>query len=174
MEGGRGESTPFTGFPVFDHPDYENCHRHGDNNMNTTTQLDRVEKIASSLYLCSLAASPEKDALFQMLIDLEVDGPTKPLLVVGSTHPHHYGDGYCIAVLNPDQSLFEKILPGCGISDPILKWLVRGKCDLALQLWINTIGGFRTARTCLYKSRQPSPARVPWRAREIGRATNRP
>lgn len=142
--------------------------------MNATTPLDRVEKVATGLYLCSLAASPEKDALFQVLVDLEVDDTTKPLLVVGSTHPHYYGDGYCIAVLNPDKSLFEKITPGCGISNPILKWLVRGKCDLALQLRINTNGGFSSTRTCQYKSRQPSLARVPWRAREIGKTMNRP
>lgn len=141
--------------------------------MKTASLFDKVEKIMSHQYLCALKASPEEDALFRTLVDVRLDGTTKPLLMVGTTHPR-FGDGSCIAVLNPDERLLHAIIPGCGYSSSILKWMVSGKSDLALQLWINTNLGFRTTRGCQYKSRHPFPPRVPWRAEEIGKTMNRP
>lgn len=127
--------------------------------MKTITQFDKVEKVVSSLYLSALESSAEKDAMFRTLMDVDLDGSTKPLLVVGITHPW-YGDGSCIAVLNPDKSLISKIKPGCGYCGFIWKEIVQGKCDLMLSLWINTNVGFSAQRGTQYENRRPSPARI--------------
>lgn len=126
--------------------------------MKPITLYDKVEKVVSSLYSCALESSADKDVMFCILIDVNLDGCTKPLLVVGTTHPL-YGDGSCIAVLNPDKSLLTKIIPGVGYSNFILKEIVQGKCDLTLSLWINTNAGISTQRSTQYKYRRPSPAR---------------
>jgi hypothetical protein len=131
--------------------------------MKPATLFDKVEKVLCDQYRCSLGASPQKDAYFRALMDVDLDGSLKPLLIVGSTHPDYYGDGTCFAVLNPDESLLDTLEPGVGYGGTGLKDRVRGKCDLTLELWINTIGGFRTTRTCQYRSRRLAPPRVPWR-----------
>ena len=127
--------------------------------MKPITMYDKVEKIASGLYLRALESSPEKDASFRVLIDVDLDGSTKLLLVFGTTHPS-FGDGSCIAVLNPNESLFSKLSLVGACTGLILKEMVQGKCDLTLGLWINTNMGFSTTRTCQYKSKS-SPASFP-------------
>lgn len=123
--------------------------------MKPVTQFDKVEKIAASLFLCAIQSSAKTSVMFRNLIDVDIDGSTKPLLVVGHAHPG-YGDGSCIAILNPDKSLISKIIPGCGYSSFILKELVQRKCDLTLALCININCGYRSVRGTEYKCREPS------------------
>ncbi len=122
--------------------------------MNTIAICDKIEKIATKIYSCELESS-SSDSLFRSLIDVDCDGNSKSLLIVGSTHPY-FGDGYCIAVLNPEKGLLQKITPGCAYNPYILKELVQGKCDLTLSLWINTNEGFNVSRSVNYKCRKPS------------------
>ena len=126
--------------------------------MKPITLLGKVEKSCISLYLCALESSAGKDAMFRTLLDVDLDGCTKPLLVIGTTHPW-FGDGSCIAVLNPDKSLISKLKPGCGYGNFILKEIVQGKCDLMLSLWINTNVGFSVQLRTRYKCQRPTPAR---------------
>lgn len=141
--------------------------------MNITTLYDKVEKVASSLYSCALESSAETDSIFRTLVNVDFDGSLKPLLVVGTTHPY-FGDGHCIAVLNPDKNLLNIVIAGVGYADFFLKEVVRGKCDLTLALWINTNVGFRADRTFKYKCRKASPARFSLEDMEIERFMNKP
>lgn len=138
--------------------------------MKPTSLFDKVEKVASSLYLCALGSSAKESVMFRNLIDFHVDECKKPLLVLGHAHPSH-GDGSCIAILNPDESLVRKIIPGCGYSSFILKGIVARKCDLALSLWINTDDGFniwRMIHGTRYKCRESVPAKFTLPAIKLG------
>lgn len=129
--------------------------------MKVPTLFEKVEKVASSLYLCALRSSANESVMFRNLIDFHVDGCKKPLLVLGHAHPSH-GDGSCIAILNPDESLVSEIIPGCGYSSSILKEIVTRKCDLALSLWINTDDRrniWRMIHGTRYKRRESPPAK---------------
>ncbi|MBU0593846.1 MAG: hypothetical protein KKH74_08940 [Gammaproteobacteria bacterium] len=135
--------------------------------------FDKIEKIAVKHYLCALESSATEDSLFRTLMNVDMDGSMKPLLVVGVTHPWFY-DGFFIAVLNPDISLISKINPGCGSSDFILKEIVSKKCDLMLSSWVYTYKGFKVSRSTTYKSRNPCSARFPFQKLQLEGALNRP
>lgn len=126
--------------------------------MKTITLSDKVEKAATNLYLCALESSAQSESTFRMLINIDFDGSIKPLLVAGRAFKSR-DEGHLIAVLNPDKNLLNKIIPGCGYGNLILKEIVQGKCDLALALWINTNIDLNVSRSTQYKSRKPSPAR---------------
>lgn len=126
--------------------------------MKTITLFDKVEKAATSLYLCALESSAQSDSIFRMLMNVDFDGSIKPLLVAGRAFKLR-DEGHLIAVLNPDKNLLNKIIPGCRYGNLILKEIVQGKCDLSLALWIKTNIGLNVSRSTQYKSRKPSPVR---------------
>jgi hypothetical protein len=108
-----------------------------------------------------------------MFMDVDLDGHTKPLMIVGRTHPR-LGNGYCIAVLNPCKSLLSQIDPGFAYDDRILTKIVKGKCDLALSLWINPELGFYPSRETQYENHKSSPARFSLLEIQMAGTLNRP
>jgi hypothetical protein len=95
--------------------------------------------------------------MFRITVDVDVDGSIKTLLVVGNAHPS-FEDGSLIAVLNPDESLLSRIMPGCAYSRS-LKEIVRGKCDVMLYMWVDAFRKDKVHYTDEYIARKPSPAK---------------
>lgn len=125
--------------------------------MKTITLSDKVEKAATSLYLCALKHSAETDSEFSTLINVNFDGNVKPLLVVGRAYRLR-GQGHCMVTLNPDKSLLSKLLPGSAYHKLDLIEIVQGKCDLMLDFWIDNYG-IRCGHKNQYRSRKASPAK---------------
>lgn len=126
--------------------------------MNTITLSDKVERIAFSMFLCAAKSSGEKSLIFRNLINVEIDGCTMLLLVLGHAYPGQR-DGSCIAILNPNKSLVSQIIPGYRYSSLILKGLVTGRCDLTLAFWMDMTMGINIRRTIKYLSSPLSPAK---------------
>jgi hypothetical protein len=106
-----------------------------------------------------LETSKKKPSLFREFMEIEVDGSTKLLMIVGATNQFYDSDNICIAVLNPDRILLRKLHPGIGYNGSKLRRLLQRKCDLALALQINVGHGLRVDPYFEYMSRVTEPPR---------------
>jgi hypothetical protein len=87
-----------------------------------------------------------------------VDGEPKPLLIVGTAHGK-VADGSCIAILNPDQDLVDKLGGSWGAHPVIFRETVAKKCDLAISLWIDAYKVDGVGKGIIYIAQQPKPAK---------------
>ncbi len=118
-----------------------------------------LQRVAARHFWSVIPDSPDAHGWFKALSTVDIDGEVKPLLLVGSAH-RHFEDGYCIAVLNPEQALVDEIPPGCAYNAPILRHQVRKRCDAAINVAFAGGGSVRTSEIIgSYISRTPAPAR---------------
>ena len=120
--------------------------------------VETVKQIAVSFFRSILPFSAAQNGTFKALLSAKVGDEVKPLLLIGNAHSK-IEDGHCIAVLNPDKTLVDSIIAGCGYDTGILKWKVAKRCDIALDVWVDaykTDGVFVGTR---YRSRSPQPAK---------------
>jgi hypothetical protein len=120
--------------------------------------VERIKAIAVAHFLAVLYASADHQAPFKLLITIQVDGEPKPLLIVGTAHGK-VEDGSCIAVLNPDQDLIDKLGGSWGAHPFIFKEAVAGKCDLAISLWIDAYKVNGVDKGIIYVAKQPKPTK---------------
>ena len=123
--------------------------------MNT---VEQVKQAAVRHFLGVLPSSAGDNGMFRSMSTMHVGGENKPLLLVGNAHSR-VEDGHCIAILNPDQELIDKIHAGCAYSSAILKEIVAKRCDLALDVWIDAYKADGIYLGPVYKSRNPKPAK---------------
>lgn len=148
----RACKAPLPALPPQVHPNFPLRYQPGGD-----SPVDKVKTIAVSHFVSVLTASPEMDGLFRSLLTVEVDGERKPLLLVGNAHGR-IEDGHIIAILNPDQELLDQIVPGCAYNGFILKEILAGRCDLALDLWVDAYKVNGVAECIRYVARQVRPA----------------
>jgi hypothetical protein len=98
--------------------------------------LNEVKDIAVDIFDSVLKASADSGGIFRVLITAKIEGKEKPLLIVGNANSS-FEDGSCIAVLNPDKDVLQRIQGGVYYHNDILKKTVQGKCDLMVELWID-------------------------------------
>ena len=122
--------------------------------MNESAQ---VEKVAVDLWNNVLSVSPEDNGPFKMLVSMKTGDSTKPLLLVGNVHGR-IQDGYCIAVLNPDKSLCDELVPG-GYSHKLLTEIVARRCDLMVNVWIDACKDRPVSSVRKYTARKCMPAK---------------
>jgi hypothetical protein len=89
-------------------------------------QIQQMVDVAAGVITGVFVSTGKPDVAFKRNIELE-EGQGKNLLVVGSIH-RDYDDGFCVAVLNPDEALTEQLEGGVGYNAPALKHLVAGRC----------------------------------------------
>lgn len=119
---------------------------------------NKVTEIAYGIFNTLLVSSDNNDTPFYALIDINVDGVIKPLLILGLTHPSHE-DGRVIAILNPDTDLVSRLSAMCGYDDQIIKEIVSQKCDLMVSFWVDAYKADPVPYVFSYKSRTPSTAK---------------
>ena len=112
-------------------------------------ELAQVKALSADVLRCMLASVPEDNGTFRLVSSMTSDPLSKSVLLVGSTH-RAFDDGYCIAILNPDEKLLEKINPGVGYTSKILQEIVRGHCDAALT---SRLAGGKVHQTWAYRAR---------------------
>lgn len=122
--------------------------------------VDQVKQAAISYFLGILYSSADHCAPFRAMVSMNVDGTVKPLLLVGTAHGK-VEDGHCLALLNPDESLANRIVAGCGYNGRVLKEIVAKRCDVALDIWIDAYKPAERAVTVMtrYKAQHFQPAR---------------
>jgi hypothetical protein len=120
--------------------------------------VERIKAIAVAHFLAVLYASADHQAPFKILITTQVGGTRKPLLIVGTAHGK-VEDGSCIAVLNPDQELIDKLGGSWGAHPFIFKEAVAQKCDIAISLWIDAYKVNGVDKGIIYVAKQPKPAK---------------
>ncbi len=118
--------------------------------------IEQVKQMAVGYLKGVMTIGPDDEATFRMLITATVGGEVKPLLLLGNAH-RKYDDGHCIAILNPDAELVDKLGAGCGCSGANLKDMVTKRCDAMLDVWVG--GGSRTSLGCRYKAQSFQPAK---------------
>jgi hypothetical protein len=94
-------------------------------------QIEQIKDVAAGIVKGILASDGKPDVDFKRVISLE-PGEHQELLVVGRAH-REFNDGYCIAVLNPNEALIERLNPA-GYTCAILKELVAGHCDAMVKV----------------------------------------
>ena len=119
---------------------------------------EKIIKIAASLFKSVLLISFDQQGTFRIVVTVDIRGEGVPLLVLGNTHSAAE-DGHCIAILNPDRVLLEKVQAGCAYSTDGLKKIVQGKCDLMVDLWIDAYKENSISEISSYVSRDPKPAK---------------
>lgn len=97
------------------------------------TEFSQIQQVASAILSAVLNNSTSDDAGVKTMVSTEINGQQQQLLIVGNTH-RHFNDANCVAVLNPDESLFGKINTGVGYTSAILKEIVAKRCDAMLQV----------------------------------------
>lgn len=122
--------------------------------------VEEIKQAAVSSFRNILRASADHNGRFRMVMTTRAGGADKPLLIVGNAHGV-VEDGHCIAILNPDKELVDLIKPGCAYGKQGLKEIVSKRCDLALDLWIDSYKEPEHAVSVIsrYRARQPSPAK---------------
>jgi hypothetical protein len=94
-------------------------------------QIEQIKDVAAGIVKGLLASAGKVDVDFKRVISLEA-GEHKELLVVGRAH-REFNDGYCIAVLNPNEALIERLNPSY-YNNALLKELVAGHCDAMVNV----------------------------------------
>lgn len=117
-------------------------------------EIEQMKALAAGVLRSILAASPEHNGTFRLIVTTNIGETPKPLLMVGNAH-RHFEDAHGIAVLNPDQRLLDEVRPGVGYSHGILKEMVSGQCDAMVDVWV--VGG-HVRQGCTYRARQKRPA----------------
>jgi hypothetical protein len=116
-------------------------------------EIEQMETLAADVLRSVLAASPENNGTFRLVVTTSIGDTPKPVLIVGNAH-RHFEDAHGIAVLNPDQRLLDEIRPGVGYNHGILKEIVSGRCDAMVEVWL---AGDHIQRGCTYRARQKRP-----------------
>lgn len=124
--------------------------------MKQITQ--HLQQLAARQFWSVLPGSPDAHGRFKAVVTTEIEGETKPLLLVGSAH-RNFDDGYCIAVLNPEHALIDEIPPGCAYNDLILREQVRQRCDAAVLVLFGGGAGKDGWVTGSYTTKTPAPSR---------------
>ena len=118
----------------------------------------RIVVMAVNHFLNVLQMSADHQGRFKTVITVQIDGESKPLLIAGTAHGA-VEDGSCIAVLNPERELVDK-LSGCwGAHPPIFKEVIAMKCDVGVSLWIDAYKPNGVVEITRYVAKQPCPAR---------------
>ena len=119
---------------------------------------DKVTKMAHDFFNIVLASSGKDDAPFYMLVDVNLDGEIKPLLILWHAHPSRQ-DGSVLAVLNPDRMLVSELSAVCGYGVDILKEIVCKRCDLMVCFWVESYLKNPDPRVSSYQARRPAKAK---------------
>jgi hypothetical protein len=124
--------------------------------MNTVEQL---KEVAVNTFLAMLPASADDNSAFRVLLTTKVDGEVKPLLLIGNAHGA-VEDGHCLAVLNPDPALCERLVAGCAYTHGILRELVAMRCDLAMFFQIDAYKKVKPVKLVTkYQAEEAKPAK---------------
>ena len=118
---------------------------------------EKVKEIAVSLFKSVLKISSDQHGTFRLIVTAKIQDEDKPLLILGNAHSE-IEDGHCIAILNPDKSILNKVVAGCSYPADSLKEIVGGKCDLTVDLWIDAYKTNGVSEISSYKARNPKPA----------------
>ena len=117
---------------------------------------EKIQEIVLSHMLSSLKNSKAKATATRLITMIDIALVSKPLLIVGTSY-QPYEDGHYIAVLNPDESIINKIIAGCSYGGRTLNEIVSGKCDFMLDLSIVVYKNTRITVANKYQSRSPKP-----------------
>ena len=119
---------------------------------------EEVKEIAINIFNTILKSSADSGGTFRVLITAKIEEKEKPLLVVGKAHAS-FEDGHCIAVLNPDENVLDKVQGGVYYHGDFLKKTVQGKCDLMVELWIDAYKEDGVSVTGKYQAREGNEAK---------------
>ena len=111
-------------------------------------QIQQMLDVATGVMNGVFITTGKPDVYFKQTIELERGGE-KNLLVVGSVH-RDFDDGYCVAVLDPDDKLVAQLNGGVGYTGPILKEMVAGRCKAMVHVMCT---GRKTYLATTYRSR---------------------
>ncbi|KFB73747.1 MAG: hypothetical protein AW09_000994 [Candidatus Accumulibacter phosphatis] len=117
-------------------------------------EIGQMKTLVAGVLRSVLAASPENNGTFRLVVTTSIGDTSKPVLIVGNAH-RRFEDAHGIAVLNPDQRLLDEIRPGVGYNHGILKEIVSGRCDAMVDVWLV---GDNVRQGCTYRARQKRPA----------------
>lgn len=118
--------------------------------------FQKIEKITLGVFSALIKDSNTGDGTFRITVMANIDGSPKPLLILGSTHAR-YEDGYCIAILNPDKSIVERLNPAVVYCD--IKEICAGRCDMMAEMFISLYQQEPVEFTDKYKARYPKEAK---------------
>ncbi len=96
--------------------------------------LDRIQKIAIDQFNLIFKQTQGYSRTFKLLIPAGTD----QLLILGIMNTRFKYDT-CVAILNPSDELTKTLVPGHAYTGNLLQKIVKGKCDLMVDLLVKTI-----------------------------------
>lgn len=120
--------------------------------------VEQVKQIAVNYWYSALKSAPDQNGTFKMVVSARIGDTTKPLLLVGNAHGK-IEDGHCIAVLNPDEALLDRIKAGCAYMPGHLKEIFAKRCDVIVDLFIEAYKNNRVGTITTYRARDMKPAK---------------
>lgn len=120
--------------------------------------IDQIKQVAGSMLGCAITTSTVDSQLFRVMTTIHTVDGVKPLLIVGTANGK-FEDGGCIAVLNPDQGLIEKIRSGVGYSWYNLKMIASRRCDAMIRIRNETFREDGVTISGKYVARRAQPAK---------------
>ena len=96
--------------------------------------LDSIKNTAIDQFNLIFKQNKDYNRTFKLLIPAGTD----QLLILGIMNTRFKYDT-CIAILNPSEELTKSLVPGNAYTGNLLQKIVRGKCDLMLDLLVKTL-----------------------------------
>lgn len=87
--------------------------------------------------LRTLIGHAGKSGKFKAMVTINIGAEEKPVLLLGKANGLPFEDGDAIAVLNPDESLYDRLTAGTSYAGPLLTEIVSGKCDAMVHVWLD-------------------------------------
>jgi hypothetical protein len=95
--------------------------------------IDLIKNKAIEQFRSIYEENEEYDRTFKLLIPVGTD----KLLILGIMNTRFKYDT-CVAILNPSDELTSSLVPGHAYTGNLLKKIVKGKCDLMVDLLVKT------------------------------------
>lgn len=127
--------------------------------------IDLIQQISVKTFLNLMQndSGCEDNYFFQKSL-VNHKGTIKPLYICGTLHTS-FMDGSCIAIVNPQIELLNKIRPSVAYSNANLKELAAKKCDFLVNTIVKCYSEISYQTACSYTSRTfmpPTSLNVPW------------
>ena len=120
--------------------------------------FEEIQQIAVDNFQCFLKSCSKSNATYRQLLTVEIEDAATPLLLIGEAHGS-VEDGYCIAILNPEESLLTEVKAGISYLTQDLLNKVTDRCDVMLKIWIEAYKNNRVNIIAKYEATLTRPAR---------------
>ncbi len=99
--------------------------------------LDNIKNTAIEQFNLLFKQNQDYNKTFKIIVPVGTGNKSDQLLILGIMNTRFKYDT-CIAILNPSEELTRSLVPGHAYTGNLLQKIVKGKCDLMVDLLVKT------------------------------------